>query len=195
MAQMATPQGKDRIFTVRHPYGDFQIKASPQEVSGWTRRNIVNRSPIESLFYEEYSRHIPTGTRAEEVRTLADSLKKALFAQGRIRSDCSAAAWLQHNNLHVVIHRASFCHTCSRNGELPDSIRKWDVGEMVPMKPLFMEPPRLPSVHLLPSPPQISGSSRPPTPTPLPEDIPILVPTPTRPPTPRPPPGPRGTPP
>eukprot|EP00961_Rhodomonas_salina_P284643 3847098-Rhodomonas_salina.1 len=102
---MATPQGKDRIFTVCHPYSDFQIKALPQEASGWSRRNIVNCSPLETLFYEEYSRHIPAGTQAEEISTLADNLKKALFEQGRIRSDCSAAAWLLHDNLHVVIHR------------------------------------------------------------------------------------------
>eukprot|EP00961_Rhodomonas_salina_P280956 3795628-Rhodomonas_salina.1 len=88
MAQMATPQGKDRIFTVRHPYCDFQIKASPQEASGWSRHNIVNSSPLETLFSKEYSRHIPTGTQAEEIRTLANNLKKALFEQGRICSDC-----------------------------------------------------------------------------------------------------------
>eukprot|EP00961_Rhodomonas_salina_P141468 1904779-Rhodomonas_salina.1 len=88
MAQMATPQGKDsRIFTIRHPYSDFQIKASPQEASGWSRHNIVNCFPIETLFYEEYSRHIPAGTQAEEILTLANNLKKALFEQGRIRSD------------------------------------------------------------------------------------------------------------
>eukprot|EP00961_Rhodomonas_salina_P245528 3317519-Rhodomonas_salina.1 len=87
MAQMATPQGKDRIFTVCHPYCDFQIKASPQEGSGWSRHNIVNRSPLETLFYEEYSRHIPVGTGTEEISALANNLKKALFKQGKLRSD------------------------------------------------------------------------------------------------------------
>eukprot|EP00961_Rhodomonas_salina_P024603 331389-Rhodomonas_salina.1 len=59
-----------------------------------------------------------------------------------------------------------------------------------------MEPPKLLSVNLLQTPPQIPGSSRPPTLRPaLPEDIPIHAPTPTRLPSPRPPPGPRGTPP
>eukprot|EP00961_Rhodomonas_salina_P214653 2898876-Rhodomonas_salina.1 len=66
---------------------------------------------------------------------------------------------------------------------------------MVTMKPLFMEPPKLLSVHLLPTPPEIPGSSRPPTPRPLPEDITIHAPTPMHPPSPRPPLGPRGTPP
>eukprot|EP00961_Rhodomonas_salina_P200953 2710905-Rhodomonas_salina.1 len=68
MAQMSTPQSTEgKIFTVRHPYCNFQIKTACYADDGWGRRNIVNRSPLETLCYEEYSRTIPAGTSLEKI--------------------------------------------------------------------------------------------------------------------------------